>query len=88
MQLKMRSTYCRMAPAFREGLWGKKNPGQGRTEDYMKIEENSMIRTTKVLSGEVEKTGDVGETAGLLDISPDFADIFLKSLNAHSSRWG
>jgi hypothetical protein len=66
-----------MTLASKEGLWGKKNPGLGRTEGSMKIEENTMIQTTKALNGEVEKIGDIGETADLLEISYDPADIFL-----------
>jgi hypothetical protein len=53
----------------KEGLWGKKSPGPGIIEDQSKIEEISMIQTTKPLNGEVEKTGDIGETADLLEIS-------------------
>jgi hypothetical protein len=64
-----------MTRAAREGVWGKKNPGLGRTEDQMKIEENTMIRTMKALNGDVEKTGDFGETADLLDILQGPADI-------------
>jgi hypothetical protein len=33
----------------------------------VKIEENPMIQTTRGLIGEVEKTGDIGETAGPLE---------------------
>jgi hypothetical protein len=43
----------------------------------MEIEENTMSQTTKAQNGEVEKIGDIGETADLLEISYDLADIFL-----------
>jgi len=66
-----------MTLTSKEGLWGKKSPGPGIIEDQSKIEEISMIQTTKPLNGEVEKTGDIGETADLLEISYIPADIFL-----------
>jgi hypothetical protein len=66
--------------ADREGTWEKKNPGLGIAAEHMKTEEKSMIQTTRALSVEVEKTGDMGETAGPLKISCDPADIFLKFL--------
>jgi hypothetical protein len=46
----------------------------------VKTEENSMIQTTRALTVEVEKTGDMGETADPLEISPEPADIILKVL--------
>jgi hypothetical protein len=49
-------------------LWGKKNPGLGITEDQVRIEENSIIQTTMALNVEVEKIGDIGETADILEI--------------------
>jgi hypothetical protein len=52
----------------------------------MKIEENTMIQTTKALNGEVEKIGDIGETADLLEISYDPADIFLNCCNCSTSK--
>lgn len=41
----------------------------------MKIEENSMILTIKVLNAGVEKIGDIGETADLLDSFDVSTDI-------------
>jgi hypothetical protein len=49
-------------------LWGKKNPGLSITEDQVRIEENSIIQTTMALNVEVEKIGDIGETADILEI--------------------
>jgi hypothetical protein len=60
-----------------EGLWKKKYSGLGITEDQVKIEEHSMILTSKVPNVEVEKIGDIGETADLLDILYDPVDILL-----------
>jgi hypothetical protein len=37
-------------------------------EDQAKIDENSMIQTTRVLNAEVEKTEDIGKTADLIEI--------------------
>ena len=62
----------------KEGLWGKRNPDIVITEDQVKIEENSTIQTTRALIAEVEKIGDMGETADPLEVSYDSADIFLK----------
>ena len=64
----------------REGTWGKKNPGLGRAAERVKTEENSMIQTTRAQIVEVEKTGDIGETADPLEISSEPADIILKVL--------
>jgi hypothetical protein len=61
--------------ADKEGLWKKKNSGLGITEDQAKIEEYSMILTTKALNEEVEKIGGLGETADLLEILYDPAEI-------------
>jgi len=61
-----------------EGLWGKEKKGLGITDDQVKIEESSMIQTTRVLSVEVEKIGDIGRTADLLKTLFDPVDIFLK----------
>jgi hypothetical protein len=52
----------------------------------VKTEENSMIQTTRALIVEVEKTGDMGETADPLKISCDPADIFLKVLRLTDPR--
>jgi hypothetical protein len=49
----------------------------GITEDQVKIVENSMIPTTRALNVEEGKIGDIGKTAGPLDILYDPADIFL-----------
>jgi hypothetical protein len=54
--------------ADKEGLWKKKDSGLVITEDQVKIEEYSMILTTKVLNVEVEKIEDIGGTADLLEI--------------------
>ncbi len=59
-------------PALSVGktLWGEKNAGLIRTEDRAKIEENSMIQTTRVPSVEsveVETIGDMGKTADRLE---------------------
>jgi hypothetical protein len=64
---------------YKERLWGKKKTGLGIIEDQVKIEENSNIQTTRALNVEVEKIGDIGETAELLEILYDPADIFLNS---------
>jgi hypothetical protein len=56
---------------------GEKNPDMGITEDQVKIVENSMIPTTRALNVEEGKIGDIGKTAGPLDILYDPADIFL-----------
>jgi hypothetical protein len=40
----------------------------GIIEDQVKIDENSMIQTTQVLSAETEKIEDIGKTAELLEI--------------------
>lgn len=61
--------------ADKEGLWKKKYSGLGITEDQAKIEEYSMILTTKVLNEEVKKIGDLGKTADLLEKLYDPADI-------------
>jgi hypothetical protein len=70
-------SHCPGLWADKEGLWKRKYPGPGITEDQVKIEEYSMILTTKVLNGEVEKTGDIGETADLLESIYDPAVIAL-----------
>jgi hypothetical protein len=44
-------------------------------EDQAKIDEDSMILTTKVLNAEVEEIEDIGKTADLLEILFDPADI-------------
>lgn len=64
----------------KEGLCGKKYPGLGITEDHVKIEENSMIQTTRALNVEVEKIGDIGRTADPLEHLYDTADTFLNML--------
>jgi hypothetical protein len=46
----------------------------------VKIVENSMIPTTRALNVEEGKIGDIGKTAGPLEILYDPADIFLKFL--------
>jgi hypothetical protein len=46
----------------------------------VKSEENSMIQTTMALNVEVEKIGDIGWTADLLEILYDSANTFLYSL--------
>lgn len=62
----------------KEGLCGIKNPGMRITEDQAKIEEKSMIQTTMALNVEVEKIGDIGETADPLEILYYPADIVLE----------
>jgi hypothetical protein len=52
----------------------------------VKIEENSKIQTTRALSVEVEKIGDIGETADLLEILFDPADIFLNFVTCAEPR--
>jgi hypothetical protein len=42
----------------------------------VKIEEKSIIQTTRALNVEVEKIGDIGRTAGPLELLYDSADIF------------
>jgi hypothetical protein len=46
----------------------------------VKIEENSMIQTTRALNVEVEKIGDIGRTADPLELLYDTADTLLYSL--------
>jgi hypothetical protein len=43
----------------------------------VKIEENSMIQTTRALNVEVEKIGDIGRTVDPLELLYDTADTFL-----------
>jgi hypothetical protein len=47
------------------------------TVDQAKIEEKLIIQTTMALNVEVEKIGDIGETADPLEIIYYPADIFL-----------
>jgi hypothetical protein len=42
----------------------------------VKIEEKSIIQTTRALNVEVEKIGDIGRTADPLELLYDSADIF------------
>jgi hypothetical protein len=48
----------------------------------VKIEENSMIQTTRALNVEVEKIGDIGRTADPLELLYDPANTFLYSTNS------
>jgi hypothetical protein len=71
---------------------GKKEPSLRIIEDQVKIEEKSIIQTTRALNVEVEKIGDIGRTADPLELLYDPADIFLlfsctrRLSNMHSSR--
>jgi len=47
--------------------WGRENTDLGRTEGQAKIEENSMAQTMLVQNVEVDKIGDIGETADHLE---------------------
>jgi hypothetical protein len=42
------------------GLWEQTNAGLAMIEDQVKIDENSMIQTTRVLNGGVGQTEDFG----------------------------
>ena len=62
-------------------MW-KKVPRSGITEDQVKIEENSMIQTTRAPNVEMEKIGDIGRTGDPLELLNDPANTFLYSTNS------
>jgi hypothetical protein len=70
-----------------ESLWGKKNPGLGIIEDQVKIEENSMIQTTRVLNVEAEKIEDIGRTADPLELLYDPANTSSSCCSCNSLQF-
>jgi hypothetical protein len=48
----------------------------------VKIEENSMIQTTRAPNVEMEKIGDIGRTGDPLELLNDPANTFLYSTNS------